>query len=31
MNIAGHSLITLIIGLLLGYYLLPVLRGKLGV
>lgn len=31
MKIAGHNVITLLIGLLLGYLGVPMLRAKLGV
>ncbi len=31
MSIAGQSVFTLLLGMLLGYYLLPILRSKLGV
>jgi hypothetical protein len=31
MKIAGHSLWTLLLGLLLGYFAVPAIRGRLGV
>ncbi len=31
MTIGGMSVFTLLVGLLLGYYFLPLLRSKLGV